>query len=221
MDQHPGDPQEPLPSMSERCLETNFSPELEDYLERARAAKQAYMEAWERGENPPMWRALLPRDYLTLLKPEDEQTRARKLAGSMEGSRRLLRNPLNQVATRLLKSHGIVVFARTLPLSQAILEGLNHWEPKGEHGPQTFHFLANLGEAETPQEFVDSLLPFICPLAWDQDQAKRLGLLPYGQRSLDQYTPARLVVEAGECRDFSELLDLLERQSTWASELLS
>jgi hypothetical protein len=60
-----------MPPMSERCLETNFSPELEDYLERARAAKQAYMEAWERGENPPMWKALLPKDYLTLLKPED------------------------------------------------------------------------------------------------------------------------------------------------------
>jgi hypothetical protein len=60
--------------MSERCLETNFSPELEDYLERARAAKQAYMEAWERGENPPMWTALLPKDYLTLLKPEDGES---------------------------------------------------------------------------------------------------------------------------------------------------
>jgi hypothetical protein len=219
MDQHPGDPKEPLPPMSERRLKTNFSPELQDYLERARAAKKAYQEAWQRGENPPMWTALLPRDYLTLLKPLEEEDRAREFATSMVGVQRLLRHPLNLAAARLLNLQGGVVFAGTLPLSQAVIEGLQHWDPKGDRGPQTLFFLAELGEAKTPEKFVEALQPFMCPLAWKPERAKTMGLLPYGMKSLEQYTPTRLMVEARRCHGLPELMDLLERQEAWTYEM--
>lgn len=131
----------------------------------------------------------------------------------------LMEHPLNKAAVRLLKMQGVPVSSRTAPLSQAVLEGLNHWNPRGRRDSQVLSRLAALGEAENPAQFAQALRPFMNPLAWDPKQAEREGLPPYGPESLDQFTPTNLAAEAGKCKNLSELLNILEGQESKTFEM--
>ena len=124
----------------------------------------------------------------------------------------LLEHPLNKAAARLLKLQGIGVSSRTMPLSQAILEEILHWNGPLSHSVRASQRLVRLGDAETPEQFVEALRPFMGPLAWDPKQAETEGLSPFGLESLDQYTPTNLAAEAGKCHNLSELLNILAGQ---------
>ena len=123
--------------------------------------------------------------------------------------------PLNRAATRLLKMAGKPVLTNRFPLSQAVLVGLQHWNPRGDRSSQALLRLVKVGEAETPEQFAETLRPFMDPLAWDQKQAVEMeGYPPYSPTSLDSYLPRNLRAEAGKCHNLTELLNILEGQET-------
>ena len=127
--------------------------------------------------------------------------------------------PLNRAATRLLKMRGISVFLGTMPLSQAVAEGLNHWNPRGKRETQAASRLAKLAEAGTPAQFAEAIRPFMNPLAWDPKQAEREGLPPYSPETLGQFTPTNMDREAGKCKTLAELLNILEGQEAKTYEM--
>lgn len=131
----------------------------------------------------------------------------------------LLEHPLNRAALRLLKLEGKPVVKGKFPLSEAILEELMSWNPRGNRGLQVLPRLARLGEAETPEQFAEALRPFMGPLAWDPRQAETEGYPPYGPETLEHYTPSHLSAEAGKCHSLMELLNLLEGQEAKTYEL--
>jgi hypothetical protein len=137
----------------------------------------------------------------------------------MQSPLSLLDNPLNRAGARLLALQGVKVHSGSLPLSQAVAEGLTHWNPRGNRGAQVLSRLAALAEAENPKRFAEAIRPFMSPLAWDPKQAEKEGLPPYSPETLEQYMPQDLAAEAGKCRDLHQLLSILEGQEAKTYEM--
>jgi hypothetical protein len=121
----------------------------------------------------------------------------------------LLELPLNRAATRLLKLLRIPVHSGIMPLSQAILEGLQGWNGSLAHDPGIRQRLLQVGEAETPEQFAQRLQPFLTYPEEMRDLTENLGCDPYSPETLAIYTPKDLAREAGKCKTLQELLNIL------------
>jgi hypothetical protein len=126
---------------------------------------------------------------------------------------------LNLSAERLLRKAGESVDPGKFPLGEAFLVGFSQgWRPNKSQDPSDRVLLrmSKLGDANSPQLFLQSLLPFLgSPERLADLEAQ--GLPRLSLESLDQYVPQNLEDAVKLCRSLPELLNTLELQE-WEVE---